>query len=125
MAPEVYHSQGKASGGYGYPADIWSLGVMLWEVVDGLLPRWAYTSWYWTRLHFPERFSPELRDLLTKMLDKSPKKRLTLRGLKDHPWFASSNFDWDALGAQTMVAPEPKELHNIHIHSSLLPAQFQ
>ena len=68
----------------------WSLGVMLWEMVDGALPKWAYGSWYalpmllksiidylansthvqfrvikqfdfldryWTKLHFPEKFS--------------------------------------------------------------------
>lgn len=30
---------------------------MLWEMVDGALPKWAYGSWYWTKLHFPEKFS--------------------------------------------------------------------
>ena len=30
---------------------------MLWEMMDGSLPKWAYVSWYWTSLHFPPHFS--------------------------------------------------------------------
>lgn len=30
---------------------------MIWELVDGDLPKWAAMSWYWTSLHFPEHFS--------------------------------------------------------------------
>lgn len=30
---------------------------MLWEMVSGILPKWAYLSWYWTSLHFPDNFS--------------------------------------------------------------------
>ena len=30
---------------------------MVWEMVDGDMPKWAYGSWYWTRLHFPDAFS--------------------------------------------------------------------
>lgn len=37
----------------------WSLGIMLWELVDGRWPKWAPLSWYWTStLHFPQHFSP-------------------------------------------------------------------
>lgn len=32
--------------------------MMLWELVDGALPKWAAMSWYWTSLHFPQHFSP-------------------------------------------------------------------
>eukprot|EP00955_Chlamydomonas_euryale_P093959 364818-Chlamydomonas_euryale.AAC.18 len=118
LTPTRCHVQGKATGGYSYPADMWSIGVMLWEMVDGLLPRWAYLSWYWTRLHFPEKFSTALKDLLTKLLEKSPRKRLTIRGVKEHTWFAG--FDWEALGKQTLEAPRPPELEETHIHGHLL-----
>ena len=30
---------------------------MIWEMVDGDIPKWAIGSWYWTRLHFPPKFS--------------------------------------------------------------------
>ncbi len=57
MAPEVMHKERKTVG-YSWPADMWSLGIMIWELVDGLPPRWAPMSWYWTpTIHFPERFS--------------------------------------------------------------------
>jgi serine/threonine protein kinase len=37
MAPEV------ASGAqpYSYPVDMWSLGITIWQMVDGHLPAWA------------------------------------------------------------------------------------
>jgi hypothetical protein len=36
----------------------WSLGMTLWELVDGRLPRWAPMSWYFTtHPHFPSSFS--------------------------------------------------------------------
>jgi len=117
MAPEVYHSQGKQSGGYSYPADVWSLGIMLWEMVDGAVPKWAVVSWYFTKLHFPDHFSKELRDLLTALLDKAPKDRIKLEEVKAHPWF--SGLDWRALEAQKLVAPNMPELAEVHIHTGV------
>ncbi len=36
----------------------WSLGMMVWEMVEGLLPKWAIMSWFFTStLHFPDTFS--------------------------------------------------------------------
>lgn len=55
---------------------------------------------------------------MTKLLDKSPRKRLTIRGVKEHAWFAG--FDWEALGAQAMAVPTPPELSETHIHDKVL-----
>ena len=44
------------------PPPSWSVGIMLWEMVDGAVPKWAAVSWYWTKtLHCPDTFSPELK----------------------------------------------------------------
>jgi len=118
IAPEVNYNQGKGkTPGYRYPADIWSIGIILWELCDGMPPRWAPISWYWTSLHFPQSFSPALRLLLQGMLQKSPKERITLPAIKAHEWF--QGFDWEALATQKMEAPMPPEYEYMHIHSNL------
>ncbi|GAX81530.1 hypothetical protein CEUSTIGMA_g8958.t1 [Chlamydomonas eustigma] len=123
MAPEVFHSQGKATGGYTFSADVWSLGIILWQMVDGDLPKWSGNSWYWTKIHFPDTFSQNLRSLLLGLLDKAPMLRISLEQVKVHPWF--EGFDWDALERQTMEAPRPKELEYVHIHVKLLPEHLK
>merc|ERR1719152_549056 len=41
MAPEVANADPKTENGYGCEADIWSLGVMLFEFVCGYLAVWT------------------------------------------------------------------------------------
>ena len=119
MAPEVNYNQGKGkTPGYRYPADIWSIGIILWEFVDGIPPRWAPLSWYWTSLHFPDHFSSALKSLLQGMLQKSPKERITIPAIKAHEWF--EGFDWEALKAQKMEAPLPEEYEYMHVHRDLI-----
>ncbi|GLC42476.1 hypothetical protein PLESTB_001102500 [Pleodorina starrii] len=113
MAPEIVHGN---KGGYSFSADIWSVGIMLWEMVDGALPKWAAVSWYWTKtLHCPDKFSPELKDFLCRMLDKSPRDRPTATEALCHRWFRE--LDMAALRAQTLPAPEPAELETLLIHT--------
>lgn len=117
MAPEVLNKDRKTVG-YSFPADMWSLGIMTWEFVSGLPPRWAPMSWYWTpTLHFPDHFSPELRSFLTGLLDKSARSRMKLKDCRGHPWFAG--LDWDALQAQKLPPPRFPELEMVHIHARL------
>ena len=39
-------------------------------------------------LTMPKAFSPALSDLLGKMLAKAPEKRLTIKQVREHSWFA-------------------------------------
>lgn len=122
MAPEVVHgaSQGQKNQGYSYPADIWSLGIMLWELVDGRWPKWAPLSWYWTStLHFPQHFSPALRSLLAGMLNKDQRERIKLPDIIKHPWF--EGFDWKACSNMTLKPPDMPEFRECHIHTKLIP----
>jgi serine/threonine protein kinase len=37
-------------------------------------------------VEIPEYFSPNLKDLIIKMLEKDPKKRLSLKDAQQHIW---------------------------------------
>ena len=38
---------------------------------------------------FPPHAGPRTRDILTKMLEKDPKRRITIPEIKSHPFFRS------------------------------------
>ena len=46
-------------------------------------------------LMFPEFISDELKDLLKKMMEKDPKKRIGINDIKKHDFFA--DLDWDLI----------------------------
>jgi 5'-AMP-activated protein kinase catalytic alpha subunit len=74
--------------------DIWSLGVLLYVLVNGKLPFVAVEKALLTSkimfddVRFSENTSPEFRDLVKKMLERDPVKRITLAGIYCHPWMS-------------------------------------
>ncbi|KAG7354729.1 serine/threonine protein kinase [Nitzschia inconspicua] len=87
--------------GHGAPADNWSLAVLIYEVVQGESPFWYEGLDQVSLFHaiceedyYPlpeEGVSEELRDLIHRLLEKNPSKRLGTFREKDilkHPWFA-------------------------------------
>jgi serine/threonine protein kinase len=83
---------------YTKSADIWSAGVLLYALVVGELPfqdsqiqRLLHKIAY-SEPEYPEYLSPQLVDLLQKLLTKQPNSRLTLQGIKSHPWFSNSEY---------------------------------
>lgn len=82
----------------GKKADIWALGATLYSLVFGNVPFVAnnvpavYEKIKNDRLIFPTdiSISPELRDLITKMLEKDPTKRITLPQIKVIQWILST-----------------------------------
>ncbi|XP_019153837.1 PREDICTED: calcium-dependent protein kinase 26-like [Ipomoea nil] len=90
VAPEVLKKN------YGPEADIWSAGVIAYILLSGVPPFWGETeqdifeavvngdldfkSEPWAKI------SESAKDVVRKMLDRDPKKRLTAHDVLCHPW---------------------------------------
>ncbi|KAF0928047.1 hypothetical protein E2562_037378 [Oryza meyeriana var. granulata] len=104
VAPEVVRGEG-----HELAVDWWALGVLVYEMAYGRTPfrgRSRKETFRNVLLREPEfsadsrRRWPELTDLITRLLDKEPTKRLGFAGGADevraHPFFAG--VAWDLLG---------------------------
>ncbi|XP_010552889.1 PREDICTED: calcium-dependent protein kinase 1 [Tarenaya hassleriana] len=90
VAPEVLRKR------YGPEADVWSAGVIVYILLSGVPPFWAETEQgiFEQVLHGDLDFtsdpwpsiSESAKDLVRKMLVRSPKKRLTAHQVLCHPW---------------------------------------
>ncbi|KAF1957898.1 serine/threonine-protein kinase gad8 [Byssothecium circinans] len=100
LAPELL-----LNGGYDKTVDWWTLGVLLYEMLTGLPPYYdentneMYRKILHEPLHFPNNLVPPVaRDLVSRLLDRDPKRRLGVNGaaeIKAHPFFHS--IDWRKL----------------------------
>ncbi|KAK4039251.1 putative serine threonine-protein kinase gad8, partial [Parachaetomium inaequale] len=85
-------------------ADWWTLGVLLFEMLTGLPPFYdndtekIRSNILDQPLEFPEFLPPSATDILAKLLERSPGKRLGTGGaaeVKAHPFF--QDIDWEEL----------------------------
>uniref|UniRef100_A0A453FRK3 non-specific serine/threonine protein kinase n=1 Tax=Aegilops tauschii subsp. strangulata TaxID=200361 RepID=A0A453FRK3_AEGTS len=90
IAPEVLKRN------YGPEADIWSVGVIVYILLCGVPPFWAesehgiFNSILRGQIDFSSdpwpRISPGAKDLVRKMLNSDPKKRISAYDVLNHPW---------------------------------------
>ena len=110
MAPEVV-----TGNGYGLSVDYWSLGVMIYEFLYGMVPFGEdeedpyiiYQKIQEHKLDFPAWTDKNLksREVITQLLSKNPAKRLLggFERFKSLPWF--NGFDWEKLICKQVKPP--------------------
>ena len=92
-APEIFQG-----GEYTKAVDIWACGVCLFTLLAGQLPFEDENCGALAQKvlneepEYPSQISDQALDLLKQMLEKDPKKRITIEGIIDHPWLQTSQF---------------------------------
>ena len=112
MAPEIIRGKG-----YSLAVDVWSIGIVLFELMCGGVPFGEnasstveiYKEILNCKIKFPNFFQKEennnVMDLITMLLNKIPEARIKndFANLKSHPWF--DGFPWDDLFHRKVKAP--------------------
>jgi len=130
LAPEV------VSGiGHNKAVDWWTLGILIYEMISSYPPFYdddpmqTYTKIMHGNIDYPRHFSKNVIDLIRRLLQPKPTKRLGIikggvENIKNHLWFRKSNkFDWDKFAALQMKAPYkphisgPKDLSHFQEYS--------
>jgi serine/threonine protein kinase len=71
---------------HGHRAEIWSLGILLFALVNGDVPFFNDEQILAARPTFRWNLSTSVRDLITKCLSPQPQKRPSLVDIQEHPW---------------------------------------
>ena len=97
LAPEMI-----SEAGHDKMLDIWSLGVLIFELLTGKAPfapteaikdqkiqqKMLEENILSGKLNFPDDFPQLAKDLVIKLLKKNPAHRLTTQQMREHPWFS-------------------------------------
>lgn len=110
LAPEMVKKIG-----HGKAMDWYLLGVVMYELLVGIPPFYADTKEELfdniqnAKLKIPNFLSPPARDLLSRLLQRAPHKRLGYNKgaeeIKLHPWFFG--IDWEEILLRKLRPPKP------------------
>lgn len=108
MAPEIIKGQA-----YGYPVDWWLLGCVIYDMMTGKPPFTGKSHKVITdkivksKPHLPFYISLDAKDLLSKLLQKNPAKRMAVddkwEAFKNHRFFRK--IKWDEVENQLAAPP--------------------
>ncbi|KAL6160310.1 hypothetical protein ACJBU6_01654 [Exserohilum turcicum] len=97
MPPELCVAKhGQVSG---RAADIWSMGCTLYCLLFGRIPFEKhgmielYQSIRLDPIEFDTECGDDLKDLLLRLMEKDPQKRITMEQIREHPWVTRQGTD--------------------------------
>ncbi|KAH7819187.1 putative serine/threonine kinase [Monocercomonoides exilis] len=123
LAPEMLKPDG-----HGKAVDWWTLGTLLYEMLTGFPPFFhentneMFKRILYQQLQIPAELPRDAQDILIRLLDRDPQRRLgggirDAADVKAHPFFAS--IDWEALFHKQITPPfipkskSPDDVSNI------------
>lgn len=113
LAPEMVKKQGHDTS-----VDIWSLGVLLFELLSGYAPFSGsnqdelFSNIKKLKINWPNDFPPLAKNLISKILKLNPKERISLDEILSHSWFEKNPIVKPLLNN---VITDPKELLESHL----------
>ena len=108
-----------AESGHDEKADIWCIGVLLFELTTGKVPfdgdDYSTVKYNISRLniHWPSDIDPDIKDLISKILKKNPNERLSIEKILSHNFFTK----YFPNAVKELIKPDNK-LHKVFIVSS-------
>lgn len=122
LCPEIVNNSGHNKG-----ADWWTLGVLIYEMLSGKTPFYAYDQMKMFNLiieanfNWPSHFSSDAKLIIQGLCQRKPTKRLgvvrqIIEGkavggahlIKLHPWW--NGMEWDKLYARQLQAPHTPKI---------------
>jgi serine/threonine protein kinase len=111
----------------GFMIDIWSTGIILYAMICGYLPfedpdnEKLFLKILECNLTFPSYVTPQVKDIIKKILNTDPEKRMTINEIKKHSFYLNgktiygkvfqSKTDMASEGSPTTVSSGKSESH--------------
>ena len=113
MAPEIVHKTH-----YDYRIDIWSLGVLLFELIHREAPYKGRSLPEITKslsrktIHFSSSIDANAKDLILRILRTNPQDRLSLKEIFKHPWVLSHTNKPSSPRSDLLITPQCTEIEH-------------
>jgi protein kinase X len=113
MAPEVI-----LGTGHGCAADLWSFGILLYEMLLGYPPFFEEDPHgiclkiLANEFSFPSNFDAEAKDLITRLLSANPANRPTPEQIKNHSFFKTTS--WSSILLRRDTPPSSPKAPPVH-----------